>query len=128
MPTELEFSQRAVAHCRNQLNTGRDEARRWLELLSNRQLAENIARTRDELAKVRDADLSEPLAQVLADLGIQPESLTSEDREALLCALADVQDRQDLAYAEELLERRRREGIDSIVGEVVAEGRRRSLR
>lgn len=60
---------KAVSRYRTQLDVGRDEARRWLELLSNRQLAENIARTRRELATVRDEDLSEPLAQVLGDLG-----------------------------------------------------------
>ncbi len=48
--------------------------------------------------------------------------LTSEERCELLEHLAEVHDRidhEDLAYAEELLERRRREGVDSVVGGVV---------
>jgi hypothetical protein len=45
----INLTPRVVAHYRAHLNEGRDEGRRSLELLSNRQLAEDIARTRREL-------------------------------------------------------------------------------
>ena len=40
---------------------GRDEARRWRELLSNRDLAEDIAQTKRELAEVQVGDLNEAM-------------------------------------------------------------------
>ena len=86
-PNELITS--AVALYRARLNVGRDEARRWLDLLSNHHLAEHIAQTRRELAEVREEDLAEPLAHVLGELGIDPNRLGIEKRSALLRALAE---------------------------------------
>jgi hypothetical protein len=49
-PASERLRVRVLAEYRAQLDIGRHEARRSLEVLSNRQLAEDIARTRRELA------------------------------------------------------------------------------
>lgn len=56
---------RLVAQYQIQLDRGREEARHWLELLSNRQLAENIARTRRHLATVRDEQPHSSIGEIV---------------------------------------------------------------
>jgi hypothetical protein len=60
----------------------------------------------------------------LKDLGIEPRGFTADERDALLKALSDVHleiDREDLAYAEELLARRKAGSVDAIVSETTDE-------
>ena len=75
----------------------------------------------DEIGEDR-SDLLEVLPGVLTRIGVGPQEVDAEQVGPLLERLAQVArrvDREDLAYAEELLERRRREGVDSVVGEVL---------
>ncbi len=118
-----DLCDRAAAALEAMFDEGRDEARSWLELLSNRQLQENIRRTKWELEEIQDdRDLLYSLPKVLKAIGVPSEDLSDEERAALLQRIAGVHlriDLEDVAYQEELLERRRRSGIDSIVGEIV---------
>ncbi len=86
-------------------------------LVLDLRLAEHIAQTRRELARVEVEDLRPAMERLLAGAGLSRDDLTPDERRDLLQHLAEVHDRidhKDLAYAEELLERRRGEGVDSV--------------
>ena len=112
-----DLSDRAAAAYAALLQEGRDEARSHLELLSNGQLERDVIQTWRELAEIGEdqSDLLEVLPRVLTRIGVGPQEVDAEQVGPLLERLAEVArrvDREDLAHAEELLARRRREGVD----------------
>jgi hypothetical protein len=74
-------------------------------------------------AVVLAADLEDLLGRGNSGLEIDLAAMHPNERAQLVARLAAVHmevDREDLAHARQLLEDRRRDGIDSVVGEIVA--------
>lgn len=115
-----------VAAHEARLRAAQDEGRQWLELLSLRQLSRYVREVAEELEGTAPeafaADVEALLQSGVADLGMNVASLPATDHSDLVARLAAVHmaiDQEDLAYARDLLGRRRNAGLDSIVGEIV---------
>jgi hypothetical protein len=71
---------------------------------------------------VEQRDFSGAVAKVLRRIGLRPDDLTDQERTELTRRLAEVNRRielEDLAYHEQLLERRRASGVEAAVDEVL---------
>jgi hypothetical protein len=103
-----------------------DAYRAYLQALTLPDLAEHVARGRGGMHGLAGGGVTELVAslpRIAGPLRIDLRGLSAAERSSLLRELAEVQlrvDREDLAFARELLDRRRREDVSARADEAIA--------